>query len=95
MYFTIHNGFSAYFPYDDLDGKETWYAFITIKTSIITLIFNSPFVFLYSIGTMLKNAHTYTEMNISQFGAKEKKTRIGYKDKQKKDAFMQLQHVGK
>jgi len=47
------------------------------------------------LGTMLKNAHTYTEMNISQFGAKEKKTRIGYKDKQKKDAFMQLQHVGK
>ena len=33
-------------------------------------------------------------MNISQFGAKEKKTRLGYKDKQKKDAFMQMQHVG-
>ena len=35
-----------------------------------------------------------TEMNISQFGAKERKTRIGYKDKQKRDAFMQMQHIG-
>jgi len=36
-----------------------------------------------------------TEMNISQFGAKERKTRIGYKDKQKRDAFMQMQHIGR
>ena len=34
--------------------------------------------------TILKNIHNYTEMNISQFGKDEKKTRIGYKDKQKK-----------
>lgn len=30
------------------------------------------------------------EMNISQFGKEEKKTRIGYKDRQKKDAFYQV-----
>lgn len=47
-----------------------------------------------NLQTILKNAHTYTELNISQFGAKERKTRTGYKDKQKKDAFMQMQHVG-
>jgi transcription initiation factor TFIIIB Brf1 subunit/transcription initiation factor TFIIB len=34
--------------------------------------------------TILKNIHNYTEMNISQFGKDEKKTRIGYKDRQKK-----------
>lgn len=31
-----------------------------------------------------------SEMNISQFGKEEKKTRIGYKDRQKKDAFYQV-----
>lgn len=39
---------------------------------------------------VLRNAHAYTEMNMSQFGKAEKKTRIGYKDKQKKDAFYQV-----
>jgi Transcription initiation factor TFIIIB, Brf1 subunit/Transcription initiation factor TFIIB len=34
--------------------------------------------------TILKNIHNYTEMNISQFGKEEKKTRVGYKDRQKK-----------
>jgi hypothetical protein len=43
--------------------------------------------------TILKNIHNYTEMNISQFGKDEKKTRIGYKDKQKKEAFHQMAHV--
>lgn len=43
---------------------------------------------------ILRNAHTYTEMNISQFGSQDRKTRIGYKDKQKKDAFLRMQHVG-
>jgi len=43
---------------------------------------------------ILRNAHAYTEMNISQFGKSEKKTRIGYKDRQKKDAFVQMTHVG-
>eukprot|EP00521_Asterionellopsis_glacialis_P007476 CAMPEP_0195280818 /NCGR_PEP_ID=MMETSP0707-20130614/361_1 /TAXON_ID=33640 /ORGANISM="Asterionellopsis glacialis, Strain CCMP134" /LENGTH=772 /DNA_ID=CAMNT_0040339627 /DNA_START=45 /DNA_END=2363 /DNA_ORIENTATION=- len=44
--------------------------------------------------TILKNAHAYTEMNISQFGKGERKTRVGYKDKQKRDAFIQMAHVG-
>ena len=43
---------------------------------------------------ILRNAHAYTEMNISQFGKGEKKTRIGYKDRQKKDAFVQINHMG-
>lgn len=43
---------------------------------------------------VLRNAHSYTEMNISQFGKGEKKTRIGYKDRQKKDAFVQMNHTG-
>ena len=33
---------------------------------------------------ILRNAHAYTEMNISQFGKGEKKTRIGYKDRQRR-----------
>jgi len=44
--------------------------------------------------TVLRNAHAYTELNISQFGKGERKTRIGYKDRQKKDAFVQMTHVG-
>merc|ERR1719232_1199917 len=47
-----------------------------------------------TLETVLKNAHAYTEMNISQFGSSEKKTRIGYKDKQKKEAFSKMNHVG-
>ena len=47
-----------------------------------------------NIENVLRNAHSYTEMNISQFGKEEKKTRIGYKDRQKKDAFMQMVHAG-
>lgn len=43
--------------------------------------------------TILKNIHNYTEMNISQFGKEEKKTRVGYKDRQKKEAFVQMTHV--
>ncbi|KAL7493942.1 hypothetical protein ACHAWT_005339 [Skeletonema menzelii] len=46
-----------------------------------------------NIENVLRNAHSYTEMNISQFGKEEKKTRIGYKDRQKKDAFMQMVHA--
>mmetsp|Transcript_22363 Transcript_22363/g.48498 ORF Transcript_22363/g.48498 Transcript_22363/m.48498 type:complete len:783 (-) Transcript_22363:88-2436(-) len=46
------------------------------------------------IENVLRNAHAYTEMNISQFGKEEKKTRIGYKDRQKKDAFYQMAHAG-
>mmetsp|Transcript_23083 Transcript_23083/g.43673 ORF Transcript_23083/g.43673 Transcript_23083/m.43673 type:complete len:572 (+) Transcript_23083:731-2446(+) len=46
------------------------------------------------IENILRNAHAYTEMNISQFGKEEKKTRIGYKDRQKKDAFYQMVHAG-
>lgn len=44
--------------------------------------------------TVLRNAHAFTELNISQFGKGDRRTRIGYKDKQKKDAFMQMAHVG-
>jgi len=47
-----------------------------------------------NIENILRNAHSYTEMNISQFGKEEKKTRIGYKDRQKKDAFIQMTHAG-
>jgi len=47
-----------------------------------------------NIENVLRNAHAYTEMNISQFGKEEKKTRIGYKDRQKKDAFYQMVHAG-
>ena len=44
--------------------------------------------------TVLRNAHAYTELNISQFGKGDRRTRIGYKDKQKKDAFLQMAHCG-
>jgi hypothetical protein len=44
--------------------------------------------------TVLRNAHAYTELNISQFGKGDRRTRTGYKDKQKKDAFIQMTHVG-
>jgi hypothetical protein len=44
--------------------------------------------------TILRNAHAYTELNISQFGRGDRRTRIGYKDKQKKDAFAQITHCG-
>lgn len=44
--------------------------------------------------TVLRNAHAYTELNISQFGKGDRRTRTGYKDKQKKDAFVQMSHVG-
>ena len=47
-----------------------------------------------SMETILKRVHNYTEMNISQMGKEEKKTRIGYKDRQKKEAFVQMNHVG-
>lgn len=43
---------------------------------------------------VLRNAHAYTELNISQFGKGDRRTRVGYKDKQKKDAFIQMAHVG-
>ena len=44
--------------------------------------------------TILRNAHAYTELNISQFGKGDRRTRTGYKDKQKKDAFIQMTHCG-
>jgi len=47
-----------------------------------------------NIENILKRVHDYTEMNISQMGKEERKTRIGYKDRQKKDAFVQMNHVG-
>ncbi len=44
--------------------------------------------------TILRNAHAYTELNISQFGKGDRRTRTGYKDKQKRDAFIQMAHCG-
>lgn len=44
--------------------------------------------------TVLRNAHAYTELNISQFGKGDRRTRTGYKDKQKRDAFIQMTHCG-
>jgi len=44
--------------------------------------------------TVLKNTHAYIELNLSNYGKKDRKTRIGYKDKQKKEAFVQMQHTG-
>ena len=42
---------------------------------------------------ILRNAHAYTELNLSQFGKKDKRTREGYKDQQKREAFRQMQHA--
>jgi len=42
---------------------------------------------------ILRHTHTITEMSLSQFGKDEKKTRVGYKDRQKKDAFVKMAHV--
>ena len=39
---------------------------------------------------MLRRTADYVEMNLSQFGKDERRTRIGYKDQQKKDAFAGL-----
>lgn len=47
-----------------------------------------------NLETILKNAHAYTELNVSQFGKTDRRTRIGYKDRQKKDAFTQMIHAG-
>lgn len=42
---------------------------------------------------LLKKAHNYIEMNVAEMGDDEKKTRIAYKDKQKKEAFGRMKHV--
>lgn len=47
-----------------------------------------------NLETILRNAHAYTELNVSQFGKTDRRTRVGYKDKQKKEAFVQMAHVG-
>ena len=45
--------------------------------------------------TILRNAHAYTELNVSQFGRTDVgRTRVGYKDRQKKAAFSQMTHAG-
>lgn len=47
--------------------------------------------------TILRNAHAYTELNVSSFGNgkdSQGRTRVGYKDKQKKQAFVQMNHAG-
>jgi hypothetical protein len=47
-----------------------------------------------NLETVLKNAHAYTELNVSQLGKTDRRTRVGYKDRQKKDAFTQMVHAG-
>jgi hypothetical protein len=48
-----------------------------------------------NLETILKNAHAYTELNVSQFGRTDaRRTRVGYKDRQKKSAFAQMTHAG-
>jgi len=47
-----------------------------------------------NLETILRNAHSYTELNVSQFGRTDRRTRVGYKDKQKKEAFVNMAHVG-
>ena len=47
-----------------------------------------------NLETILRNAHAYTELNVSQFGKTDRRTRVGYKDRQKKEAFIQMAHVG-
>jgi hypothetical protein len=44
--------------------------------------------------TVLRNTHAYTELNLSQYGKTDRRTRTGYKDRQKKDAFVQMTHAG-
>jgi len=47
--------------------------------------------------TVLRNAHAFTELNVSSLGNSKDalgRTRTGYKDKQKKQAFVQMNHVG-
>ncbi|CAB9500955.1 Transcription initiation factor IIB [Seminavis robusta] len=47
--------------------------------------------------TILRNAHAFTELNVSSLGNSKDaqgRTRVGYKDKQKKQAFVQMNHVG-
>lgn len=43
-----------------------------------------------NLETILRNAHAYTELNVSQFGKTDRRTRIGYKDRQKRDAFVSM-----
>ena len=47
-----------------------------------------------NLETILRNAHAYIELNVSQFGKTDRRTRTGYKDKQKRDAFLNMNHVG-
>lgn len=47
-----------------------------------------------NLETILRNAHDYIELNVSQLGKTDRRTRIGYKDRQKKEAFVQMGHVG-
>jgi len=47
-----------------------------------------------NIETILKNVHADTELNIGQFGKKDRGTREGYRDCQKRDAFIALTHAG-
>jgi hypothetical protein len=48
-----------------------------------------------NLETILKNAHAYTELNLSNLGnSTDRRTRVGYKDRQKKGAFANFTHAG-
>ena len=45
------------------------------------------------MNTLLRNTHSYIEMNVDSFGNTERGTRVAYKDKQKMDAQQKFTHV--
>lgn len=86
-----HHGDSANPLYSNAHNMSTTLGGVEITTGAGKGGFGSQ---QRGLETVLRNAHAYTELNISQFGKGDRRTRIGYKDKQKKDAFMQMTHVG-
>eukprot|EP00980_Cylindrotheca_fusiformis_P002621 scaffold618_cov130-Cylindrotheca_fusiformis.AAC.25 len=86
-----HHGDSANPLYSNAHNMSTTLGGISITTGAGLGGFGSQ---KKGLETVLRNAHAFTELNISQFGKGDRRTRIGYKDKQKKDAFMQMTHVG-
>lgn len=86
-----HHGDSANPLYSNAHNMSTTLGGIQITTGAGLGGFGSQ---KKGLETVLRNAHAFTELNISQFGKGDRRTRIGYKDKQKKDSFMQMAHVG-
>jgi hypothetical protein len=86
-----HHGDSANPLYSNAHNMSTTLGGIQVTTGAGLGGFGSQKT---GLETVLRNAHAFTELNISQFGKGDRRTRIGYKDKQKKDSFMQMAHVG-